>query len=178
MNIEVSSSSIANLKQIAKEFRPAALRALNKTARMVEVQANRNIRERYKLKRAAVDAAISIRAASISNLTAIITAKGKRFPLFEFGLKQTRKGVPVVIVKGQRKVIRSSFYATMKSGHTGIFKRKDKARLPVKELRTIGVAEMFSSKANREKLIKFFFEKLPEVLAHEVEFFKSQSKKL
>lgn len=175
MQIEVSKGSLANLRQIARHFRPAALRALNKTARMVEVRANRNIRERYKLKRAAVDAAISIRAASISNLTAVITARGKRFPLYEFSLKQTRTGVPVVIVKGQRKVIKSAFYATMKSGHVSVFKRVNVSRLPIKELRTISVAEMFATKKNREQLINYFFEKLPEVLEHEVAYFKSKS---
>ena len=177
MNIQIQPNSLMNLKQITQQLRPAALRALNKTARMVEVQANRQIRGRYNLKRSEVDAAISSKAASISKLTAMISAKGKPLKLYNFGRNQTKKGVPVIIIKGQRKIIAHAFYAIMKTGHAGVFQRTSRKRLPIKELTTISIAQMFGTKVNREKLINFFYEKLPEVLRHEIKFFLDRKNK-
>ena len=59
-----------------------------------------------------------------------IRIRSKWIPLGKLPHSKSRKGMRV---RG-RGLIAGSFKATMASGHVGIFKRSDKARLPIKEL--------------------------------------------
>jgi hypothetical protein len=59
-------------------------------------------------------------------------------PLAKYPHRQTKTGVTVRVNVGKSAKLRSAFVATLKGGHTGIFRRVGKARLPIKE--------MFSSK--------------------------------
>lgn len=158
-----------------KGYQTVLIRAVNKVARSAEVQANRQIREVYNLKRSEVDDAITVRPASVNALKAVIRVKGKRLPLMLFGARQFSGGVKVTVKKGGRTLLPHVFIATMKSGHEGVFGRVGSARLPIKERYTISVAEMFGSRVVIADLEKFIKEKLPETLTHELQFYLSQN---
>lgn len=67
-----------------------------------------------------------------------MNVSGKPVPLGRFPVIDTRKkGVLVrVNVSGGTKRLRQAFVATLRSGHRGVFMRKGKARLPIRELFT------------------------------------------
>ncbi len=72
----------------------------------------------------------------ISSLQWTERVSGELVPLAKFPFTSTPQGVRVNVNRagGARKLIPSAFVATMANGHTGIFVRKGKARLPIKEL--------------------------------------------
>jgi len=60
--------------------------------------------------------------------------------------KKDKKVIGVKILKtGKETILRSSFKATMKSGHTGFFVRRTKSRLPILEKKSVSVTHMFAT---------------------------------
>ena len=62
-----------------------------------------------------------------------VRSSRKPIPLIEFPTTQVATGVSTR-AWGQQQIIRHAFIATMRSGHTGVFRRTSKSRLPIKEL--------------------------------------------
>ena len=56
-----------------------------------------------------------------------------------------KKVLSVKIVKGKETTLRSAFIAKMPSGHTGIFVRESKKRLPILEKKSVSVRHMFKT---------------------------------
>ena len=52
-----------------------------------------------------------------------------------------------------RKIIPGSFVARMKSGHAGVFRRKRRARLPIKQFYGPRVPDILSNKNVRERVL-------------------------
>lgn len=70
---------------------------------------------------------------------------GKGIELSRFPAIQTARGVSVRVNKGAGTTrIRSAFIATNRRQHEGVFLRRGKARLPIKELRTSRVSDVMS----------------------------------
>jgi hypothetical protein len=116
-----------------------ALRKAGATAlRDMRSEAVKRIRARKAIKVRYISRALSKGKASgsdISNFAWSVDVDGEPVPLVAYPFRQTKKGVSVEINKGKRTIIKGSFVASMKSGHKGVFVRKGKARLPIKELR-------------------------------------------
>jgi hypothetical protein len=91
-------------------------------------------------------------------------------PLIKFiGLKQTSKGVSVRMRKDKpRKVFKSAFKARMPNQHLGAFRRKGKARLPIKELRGPTVYSIFAEKM--PEIISVSEKYLFATIAREIEY--------
>jgi len=66
---------------------------------------------------------IKLRRASYSRLWASLEVRSKRIPLSQFSAQQVNEGVSYSIRKGVRKTLPHSFFATMPSGHVGVFRR-------------------------------------------------------
>lgn len=160
---------------IGGAFPKAAASALNKTAAQVKTQASRMIRERYNIKASDVNKTLTISRATQYRLQAALRSRGGRIPLIAFGARQVRQGTSVAVVRGQRKVVRHAFIATMRSGHRGVFMRKGKARLPIEEKKSLAVPQMLGTKAILQRIRDFYAMKLPEVFAHELEFFRKRA---
>ena len=142
------------LKQLEKELRgiPKALpkvmsRALNRTAMSARTEISRNLSRRIGLKIKDVRDRLTLIRASYSNWRSAVTVSRKRFGLISFGARQTRKGVTYK-KGGGRVLIRHAFIATMKSGHTGVFKRKLSSRLPIAELRGPSLGQVYMGAAD------------------------------
>jgi hypothetical protein len=118
---------------------------------------------------------ISTRAALETHgdrMSAWIIATGARIPLFRFRARQTRSGVTARLPGGAGQYP-GAFIATMRSGHTGVFKRRASGRLPISELHGPSVPKVF------EKFIPAGIarghEQLIKNLVHELRFALSQS---
>jgi hypothetical protein len=117
------------LKKMDEEQKTLTRRAINDTASHVRTLAVRSVRNDYPtLKAGYVREQYAIRKATNNNLEAIVTASGNPVSLMWFNPKQTPQGVAYRAKRGGKDFIRSAFFATMQSGHRGVFIRKYKTR--------------------------------------------------
>ena len=69
---------------------------------------------------------IKIEKMTRSRERGVVTCKGEPIELVHFKARETNKGVTVqVLKKSSRSLIKHAFKATMKSGHVGVFWRKE-----------------------------------------------------
>lgn len=134
------------LKDIPGGLKKVMPRALSKAAASVRTMVVKGVTGKYKIKSKDARDELYIKKAQPSRWESRvkITRKGKgRLSLMYFGAKPMKKGVKYMITKGDRKLIPSAFITTMKSGHEGVFIRKDKSRLPVSEKKGVSINEAF-----------------------------------
>lgn len=126
----------------------AARRAGSSAIRAARTQASREVRARKSLKASKVNKALRIRMPSgpqtLDSLEWRLVIDGRPLPVSAYPYRQTSRGVSVRVNKGSSKLIKSAFVATMKSGHTGVFRREGKDRLKIKELFTTRVTDLFT----------------------------------
>lgn len=182
VNVRHNASAVAaEFMSAAREMRDTALvRALNKTADQVKVQAAREVQAAgYTLKIGTIKAAIKVRRASQGSLNARVVASGRPIPLIQYKARQTAKGVTVDVQKG-RKLIAGAFIATMRGGHRGVFVREaggkhrkvNKTRggwhqLPIRELFGPSVPDGLANKAVQDALQQLIADKFPTILTQE-----------
>lgn len=147
----------------------AAVRALNRTATTVRAEAVKRIRERYNLKAAAVRKQIRINRARRGRLVSEVLVSGRHIPLYDFAARQVKRGVTVRVTK-QRKEVKGAFIATMPGGHVGVFVRRGKSRLPIRELFSISLPQAFTQKQILAALRKVAAERFDIELARELKF--------
>lgn len=167
------------LTRVQRQVIPqAAARALNRVARQAHTQMAREVAGSYAIKVGDAKKAIRVtRTAGRHSLTAVLTAAGSRLPLMQFRARQTRRGVTVMVRRGERKLVRGAFVATMKSGHTGVFARgrygpggfqPAKPRLPITELTTLSVPGALGQREIQQRIRQFIAKKFEERFAHEI----------
>lgn len=166
----------------------AIVRAVNKTAAQVKVQASREIRDAgYNMKVSKIKQAIFIKRAGASDLIAVVKATGKPIGLINYGARQTKAGVSVQVKNG-RKVIKGAFVATMPNGHKGVFMRKGAGHkhvmqkgkmvwsgLPIDELFGPSIPSAFMNKVVQDALLAAVHDKFPRLLKHEIEYLRLKS---
>lgn len=123
-------------------FRRALVRALKKAGstalRDMRSEASKRIRQRKRIRPRYIARALTLQRAKGSDPTHMkwaVKVSGEPVPLVAYPHRQTKKGVSVEVNRGKRTLVKGSFVATMKSGHVGVFHRRGKARLPIRELR-------------------------------------------
>jgi len=117
-------------------------RSLNRTATEARTKVSRVFSQKLGLKVKDIRERVTLLRASYSKWMSAVKISRRRIPLIGFSARQTKKGVTYK-KEGERILIRHAFKATMKSGHTGIFKRKFSGRLPISELRGPSLAQVF-----------------------------------
>lgn len=180
------------IKEITKQFKnqlskpqinKAIARAINHTIAKSKTAVSKEIRKVYKVKASDIKRDIAIIKATVMRQQGIVNAKGKGLPLKAFGARQTRKGVSVNIT-GKRKVVQSSFLATMPSGHEGVFARGKYSRgdfqfrkkrlakkgpdLPIAQLFTAAVPTMMMNNTVISIVSRQMQADLPSRLMHEL----------
>jgi hypothetical protein len=122
-------------------------KAGNEAARKMKAESNRQVRDRKRFKVAAVNKALPLifpgSSKEIHKLVWRMKVAGTPVPLAAFPHRQQKNGVMVEVNTGKRKLIKSAFTAQMKSGHEGIFRRKGDERLPIQELWTTKISDVF-----------------------------------
>lgn len=170
----ISKFISSEIKLYQKAVRDATWSATNKIAKQAKTQASKDIREEYAIKKSDLDKNIIVTKPN-SNYVAKISTKKGSLPLAKFGRPSQKKtGVSVEIKRGQKKIIKGSFIAVMKSGHKGVFERaevggKKVARLPIKELHSKAAAHIVT-KSIYEKMKLFVATKYDTVFKHELNF--------
>ncbi|MER9662294.1 phage tail protein [Mesorhizobium sp. M0159] len=107
----------------------AAARAMRRVTEMARSRIIKRDAERIDIPPSRVRAVTTAHFNAGGNTSDVIVRSGW-IPLYKLGATQTAKGVRVRL----RGSYRSAFIAGMKSGHTGVFRRQGKARLPIREL--------------------------------------------
>ncbi len=118
-------------------------RAANKAIRSARTAAVRAIaRDLPGIKQRRVRDATRLKLANRSQWTAAVSAKGARIPIADLSARQTQRGVTYRTQQG-RRLIPGAFMATMQSGHRGVWMRKGKPRLPIRELYGPSIPRVF-----------------------------------
>jgi hypothetical protein len=159
------------IANIDKALNQAAVSTANKMIRKGNTAANKKVREVYNIKTATLNKYTKVYRASKIRPDAQIVIRGRRMPLFGFGARQTRRGVTIRVKRttGRRTVLHA-FIAQMPSGHQGIFIRKTKGRLPIRELYTVSPAKMFEVEG--EKAFKEIIDRdVGKTFDHELQFY-------
>lgn len=138
------------LREDAKKLKKAGVRALNKTATQSRNFAQRETRKVINIKASKIKKAYAVVRAKINQPEphAEINVRYTTLPVIEYnGVRQTRKGVSVKMRKDKgRKLFKGAFIQKMPSGHRGVFRRKSKRRLPIRQLRGPSVHSVFVEK--------------------------------
>jgi hypothetical protein len=116
----------------------ALLRAASKAGgdalRSLKTAGVKVVRERKRFKAARVNKAMPLfyprGERDLTSLVWRMDVSGKPVPLVDLPHSQTKRGVSVAVNAGGRKLLRSAFLATMKSGHEGIFRRVGSSQAP------------------------------------------------
>lgn len=168
------------LDQLGKSARFAVARGLNRTGASERTAMARAVSQDMGIKVGAARDAIKVEKANAANLSCRVVARGKPLPLIDFkarGPLPSRgrgRGVSYVM-QGQRKTIAKAFIAVVGSGgHKGVFLRKGKGRLPIRELYGASIAHVFGNlipvgEARRADVLQ-------KNVAHEIEFELSRLK--
>lgn len=124
-----TDQALARLAQVAPVRIARALNRASTSARVVVAQA---IAKDMGIGASVIRERIRIRQARPENLVTSLGASPKRIPLMDFAARQTTHGVTYRGKNGRQK-LPHAFLATMGSGHTGVFERRGKPRLPIAE---------------------------------------------
>lgn len=150
--------------------------AMNKTVALAKTAMSREIRAEFVLPAAKVSQALRVNRARATNgllqLQASLESPAKRgrsLNLANFAARQTRKGVSFKIKRdGGRKTIPGSFL--INNGRT-VMIRTGKARLPIKALQTIDVAQMFNTQRINSKVVNTMRDRFPGIFVNEARYY-------
>lgn len=134
-NIEAQKKNLARFSAVG--VNRATYRALNKTGNKTVTLLKRDISNTYNLAQKEFKNDLSLQQANSQRLNFIVRGTGKKIPVIK--VKGAKKQTPlgVRINTGTSKFLKGHFIATMESGHTGVFRRKDNAKhKPRKNLST------------------------------------------
>lgn len=124
------SEIIADIGATEKHAVVASMRSLNKTALWIRTQATREISKNRRITQKIIRQRLRVLKASRRQLKSHVLASLRGVTATKVGTpKQTRSGAKV-----KQYNFPGAFVATMPGGHTGIYKRKRKTRLPIREL--------------------------------------------
>jgi hypothetical protein len=124
-------------RQVDAALTRAVSKAGGDAVRFLRTGSSRLLRQRKRMRVKTVNAGLPLHYPKTKSLEAMewrMDVSGAPIPVIDFPSRQTKRGVSVAINTGARALIKSAFIATMRSGHTGVFKRDGKARLPISEL--------------------------------------------
>ncbi len=128
---------IRGLKELERSYREMAAvtgkaeaRALNRVATTITAQQSRAIAQVVNLKVSVIKAKIvNVQRATDDSPRIVFEVVGEGIALREFGARQTRAGVSVLVLKGGgRKIVPGAFMAKGFGGNLQVFKRTGQAK--------------------------------------------------
>jgi hypothetical protein len=136
MRIEVKADVAQALRANRNKQRAvnrAAVRALNRTADQVRSAGAKSIAQELGLKQKTVRERLRVIRARRGDLRSVVVATGEQLGLIHFKARQVAAGVTVML-RGKRELKKGAFIATMPGGHRGVFRRRTRKRLPIREM--------------------------------------------
>ncbi len=124
-----SKKDVAALKpkNLKKGINKAMRRAKATSLRTMKSGTKKRIRKRKSIKAGAVDKSIKVednKQSDIRDMVWGVRVRGKPRALINFPWRQLKKGISVMVNKGERTRLPHAFIQVMKSGHVGIFQRR------------------------------------------------------
>lgn len=157
---------IAAMRGTESQVQLAAMRALNKTALWLKSKSVKEISAQKKLQQKIIRDRLNVIKASTSSLKALVVASLYGIKASLIGnMRQTSTGA-----KAGKSQFTGAFVATMPTGHRGIFKRKTKSRLPIREVVlplepvASNIIKGFVDSGAGEKFIQYFRHELGFIL--------------
>ena len=169
IQVQGSEALVRRLLEIGQDAPRAATRALNRTLGTVRTATVRALAAELALRNKDVTDGIATQRASFARQIATLSVTGRRLPLSAFGARQTRRGVTYRLPKG-RGTVEHAFLATMRSGHGGVFLRKGKPRLPIRELFGPSLPGAFVRAGIRDAMVAKANAELAKNLTHEIDW--------
>jgi len=172
------------------DIRKAMVSAMNKVLKSVKTLVSSEIRKRYNVPKAVLDARLDLFEGRVKDLQATLTIGGQSVSLSYFGAKQTNRnkvitrkgvttrkrsaafqGVETEVIKGRRTQLKSAFMQTFWSGHVGILIRTGKDRYPIRVKSAISIASMFDQVDVNAAIVAKIDADLDRTFMHELEFY-------
>lgn len=139
----------------------AVVRALSKGGgdgiRAVRAEGKRRVRARKRIRAEHLaNRALPLsypKSRKIDGMAWTMRVSGEPVPLGKYPARQTRRGVSVQVNKGQRKLLKGAFIATMDSGFRGVFMREGKRRLPLRHLLSSRASDVFQDEGLAQRVL-------------------------
>lgn len=174
IQVQGTEALTRRLLELGEDMPRAVTRALNRTLGTVRTATVRALAEETALRPAAVRPSVAMRRATFRNQVAVLGVSGKRIPLIAFdarGPEPSRgrgRGVSYRLPGGRGR-IPAAFIATMRTGHRGVFKRREGVgRLPIHELFGPSLPGAFVRARIAEAMRHLADEALAKNLDHEI----------
>lgn len=163
------------LSEIPEKIPIVTARAINRSAEAAKTQAGRSTRETYHIKQKDITSTMKVKKAYPADLSAEIKSVGSVLELMKFKVKAnkplpTRGRYAVVSVKkGSSKPINGGFVVGMNNGHTNVFTRVSKKRLPIRGHYGPSVPQMLGNDNVTKAVEDKAMEELEKRLEHEID---------
>jgi hypothetical protein len=175
----------------------AIMRSMNKAVTGMRTDAKKEVATRYTVKQKDVSDKLTLKKASMTDLTIVMSSKGRPMRLAHFKTKANKKagtpGAPTVyasVKKGGAGGFTGGFMATMVStnGITGVFRRtgrfkvvgkgayKGQMREQIEQLHGPGVVQMLDEQQVRTAIQEKGAERFNKELDHQIEFLLDKQK--
>ena len=166
--------------RILGKIQQATARALTRSMQTARAHATREVAAELGTSQAPIRERLILERARGDRLEVSLRFTGKRLRLTDLGARQTRAGVSYR-TRGGRAIAPGAFLATMRSGHTGAFKRKSQTRsragkprsspeLPIVELYGASVPFVATKRQILESTLKAAVAAFEKNQAHELAF--------
>jgi hypothetical protein len=118
-------------------------RTLGRTTTKLKTVTAQEVRKTYNIK--SKDLKNYIKLKKVSNFKYIVKIVSRQSNLAKFGARQTKKGVSVLVKKGEgRKLITGAFLARGQNGSMRVFKRHTKDGKKLKAFYSLSIPQMFN----------------------------------
>lgn len=147
IEVKFDSRELATLsdKRLKAALRSVMKKAGSSAVRDMAAEARKRVRSLERIKVGVIGKAFRLRMPKGNELDGgewAVDVRGTRVSLAAYPARQTRKGVSIEVEPGKRFVVPGAFMATLThggrggggAGHKGVFIRKGKQRLPIREL--------------------------------------------
>jgi hypothetical protein len=160
LTLEWDKAQVAALSgdKLAKALTRAVRNSGDQAARQLVTQAVKYIRSRKNLKSGFIREALKLQrpgaGASLEDMAWNLRVRGKPVPLSQYPTRKGKGGVVARVNKGGSATLPGAFLANVGSGHRGVFIRKGKARLPIKQLFSSRVTDVLEDSGALDDLFR------------------------
>lgn len=172
LSLDFSKGSADNVADLLSDIGEkivirARMRANNRTAEEARTVIRRHLSQETGAPAKSLSRRFKIHRANTRKPDARLFVGTSPVRAYDLGVREIRSGVSYKGSGGRVKV-KSAFVATMKSGHTGVFQRETRKRLPIRELTVpLHAAALRSARSYLSSDAKRTFEKS---FRHELQF--------
>ena len=179
MQIEISSETVERVNHILhgvpKGAEKAFSNAINRGLSKAKTTAFKEVKNVYEVNNSAINekTRTRIQKANAGNIAGYINFSGAKIPLYKFKVTPTVPGTGKKVFAAQEKgggnTFEDAFIAQMKTGHLGIFERKETKRLPIEEKMGSAMAQMVKNTVVMEAVQKEAQKTVDERIEYEID---------